>query len=108
MSLGNKPLVTSIDKLDFNNTANVEGEWSINENLDLAYLYALASDYVPSDFSIDINSDILSTIDALTSLHTPIRSSFIVHEKTSDAQGAFFEVPAKQGSEAYPICKIQI
>jgi len=34
-------------------------------------------------------------MDTLTSLHAPIRSSFIVHEKISDAQGAFFEVPAK-------------
>jgi len=32
------PLVTSVDKLDFKNTANVEGEWYINENLNLAYL----------------------------------------------------------------------
>jgi len=29
-------LVMSIDKLNFNTTANVEGEWFINENLDLA------------------------------------------------------------------------
>jgi len=28
-------LVTSIDKLDFNTTANIEGEWFINEILDL-------------------------------------------------------------------------
>ena len=28
------PLVTSIDKLDFNNTAKVDGEWYIIENLD--------------------------------------------------------------------------
>jgi len=37
------PLVTSIDKLDFNNTANDEGEWFINEDLDLAYFSTLAS-----------------------------------------------------------------
>jgi len=29
--------VTSIDEFDFNNTANVESEWYINENVDLAY-----------------------------------------------------------------------
>jgi len=34
----------SIDKLDINTTANVEGEWFINENLDLAYFSAFASD----------------------------------------------------------------
>jgi len=34
----------SIDKLNFNIIANVEGEWFINENLDLAYLSVLASD----------------------------------------------------------------
>ena len=37
------PLVTNVDKLNFNNTANVEGEWFINENLDLTYFSALAS-----------------------------------------------------------------
>ena len=30
------PLVTSIDKLNFNNIADIEGEWIINEDLDLA------------------------------------------------------------------------
>jgi len=34
-------LVTSIDKLDFSTTVNVEGEWFINENLDLAYFLHL-------------------------------------------------------------------
>ena len=33
------PLVTNIDKLGFNNTANVESEWFINENLNLAYFW---------------------------------------------------------------------
>ena len=36
--------VTSIDKLDVNITVNVEGEWFINEDLDLAYFSAFASD----------------------------------------------------------------
>jgi len=89
------PLKTSIDKLDFNNTANDVGEWYINENLDLAYLSALASNFVPSDTSTGVDSDPLFTIDVLTSLHVAVRSSFMVHEKTNDAQGAFFEVPAK-------------
>ena len=59
------PPVTSVDKLDFNNTVNVEGKWFINENLDLAYLSALASDSVPLDTSIYVDSYSLSTIDAL-------------------------------------------
>ena len=50
-------LVTSIDELNSNTTANVEGKWFINENLDLAYFFAIASDSVPSDTSTDIDSD---------------------------------------------------
>ena len=34
-------LVTSINKLDANNTANDVGEWYINEKLDLAYFLCL-------------------------------------------------------------------
>jgi len=93
--------VTCIDKLNFNNIANVEGEWFINENLDLTYLSALVSDFVPSDTSTDVNSDFLSAIDALTSLHAPVRSSFMVREKTSNAQGSFFEVPAKHNRSQF-------
>ena len=37
------PLVTSINKLDVNNTANDVGEWYINEELDLAYFSVFAS-----------------------------------------------------------------
>jgi len=33
------PLVTSINKLDVNNTANDVGEWCINKELDLAYFF---------------------------------------------------------------------
>ena len=90
-----KSLVTSVDKLDFNNTANVEGEWYINENLDLTYFSVLTFDSVPSDTSTDLESDLLSAIDALTSLHAPIRLSFMVYEKINSAQGAFFDVLAK-------------
>jgi len=31
------PFITSINKLDINNTANYVGEWFINKGLDLAY-----------------------------------------------------------------------
>jgi len=37
------PLVTSIDKLDFNTAANIEGEWFINEEINLAYFSTFAS-----------------------------------------------------------------
>ena len=42
------PLVTSINKLDVNNTADGVGEWYINEELDLAYFSIFASDFVLS------------------------------------------------------------
>jgi len=63
----------SIDKLDFTNTANDVGEWFINEDLDLAYFPTLASDFISSDINTDIDSDNVSTIHALISLHNPIR-----------------------------------
>ena len=47
--------------------------------------------------STDVDSDPLSVIDVLISLH--VRSSFMMHEKTSDKHGAFFEVPAKHKSQ---------
>ena len=78
------PLVMSANKLDFNNTTNVEGEWFINKNLDLAYRSVLASDSVPSDTSTDVDSDSFPIIDALTSLHAPLKSSLMVHKKSSD------------------------
>ena len=62
------PLVTSIDKLDIDTTANVESEWFINENLDLAYFSTFASDSIPLDTSTDVNSDPWSAINALTLL----------------------------------------
>ena len=57
------PLVTSINKVDVNNTANDVGEWYINEDLDLAYFSVFASDFVPSDTSTDIYDDPRSAID---------------------------------------------
>jgi len=35
------PLVTSVNKLDVNNTTNDVGKWYINEDLDLAYFLCL-------------------------------------------------------------------
>ena len=51
------PLVTSINKLDVNNLANDVGEWYINEELDSAYFFVLASDFVPSDTSTNVDDD---------------------------------------------------
>ena len=47
------PLVTSINKLDVDNTADDVGGWYINEELDLAYFSVFASDSVPSDTSTE-------------------------------------------------------
>ena len=51
------PLITSINKLDVNNTANDVGEWYINKELDLSYFSMFASDFVPSDTSTDVGDD---------------------------------------------------
>ena len=51
------PLVTSINKLEVNNTANDVGKWYINEELDLTYFSVFASDFVPSDTSNDVDDD---------------------------------------------------
>ena len=37
------PLVTIINKLNVNNTANDVGEWYINEELNFAYFFVFAS-----------------------------------------------------------------
>ena len=58
----------SIDKLNFDTTDNVEREWFINEDLNLAYFSVFASDSVPSDISTEVDSDPLSAMNALTSL----------------------------------------
>jgi len=46
---------------------------------------------MPSDTSTTIDDDPWSAIDALTSLHVPVRSSLTVYQSISDAQGSFFE-----------------
>ena len=81
------PLITSINKLDVNNTANNVGEWYINEELNLAYFSVFASDSVPSDTSTDVDDDPRSAIDILTSLHALVRSSLIAYQSVSDVQG---------------------
>jgi len=90
------PLVTSINKLDVNNTTNDVGEWYINEELDLAYFFVFASDFVPSDTNTNVDDDPWSAIDALTSLQVPVRSSLMVYQSVGDAQESFFEVSARR------------
>jgi len=90
------PLVMSIGKLSSDTTANVEGEWFINEDLDLAYFSIFASDSIPSDTSTDVDSDPWSAMNALTSLHAPTKSSLLVCEKIGSAHDALFEVPARR------------
>ena len=89
-------LVTSVNKLNDNNTANDVSEWYINEVLDLAYFFVFASDSVPSDTSTDVNDDPWSVIDALISLHAPVRLSLTAYQSVSDVKRTFFEVPAKR------------
>ena len=57
MSLGVETLVTSVNKLDVNNTANDVGEWYINEELDFSYFFVFASDFIPLDTSTDVDDD---------------------------------------------------
>jgi len=90
------PFVTSINKLDINNTANNVGEWHINEELDLAYLSVFASDSVPSDTSTDVSNDPRSVINILTSLHVPVRSSLTAYQGVNEAQESLFKVPARR------------
>ena len=55
-----------------------------------------ASDSVPSDTSTDVDDDPWSAIDALTLLHVPMRSSLMVYQDVSDAQGTLLMVPARR------------
>ena len=68
------PLVTSINKLDVNNTIDDVGEWYINEELNLAYFSVFTSDSVSSDTSTEVDNDPWSAMDALTTLHVPMKS----------------------------------
>ena len=62
----------------------------------MVYLFALASDSILSDISTDVDSDHVFAIDALSSLHVPIKSSFMTDERKGDAHGTFFKVPARR------------
>ena len=90
------PLVTSTNKLDVDNTADDVGGWYLNEDLDLAYLSVFASDSVPSDTSTEVDDDLWSAMDALTSLHVPVKSSFETYRDAGNAQESIFMVPARR------------
>ena len=79
------PLVTGINKLDVDSTTDDVGRWYINEELDLAYFSVFASDSVPSDTSTGVDDDLWSAIDALTSLHVPMKSSFETYRDAGNA-----------------------
>ena len=51
------PLITSINKLDVDNTANDVAGWYIKEDLNLTYVSVLTSDSVPSDTSTKVDND---------------------------------------------------
>ena len=83
------------NKLDVDNTTDDVGGWYINEELDLAYFSVFASDSVPSDTSTDVD-DLWSAMDALTSLHVLVKSSFETCQNVGDAQESTFMVPARR------------
>jgi len=90
------PLVTSINKLDVNNTADDVGEWYINEELNLAYFSVFTSDSVPSDTNTEVDNDPWSVMDTLTSLHVRMKSSLKTYQDVGDAQESVFMVPARR------------
>lgn len=88
--------VLRLDKFDVNDTANDEVKWYINKNLELANLSVCASNCIPSDTSIEVDDDVWSAIDYLTSLQVLKKSSFLTKDGIDNVRGAFFEVPAHQ------------
>jgi len=89
----------STNKLDVNNTVDDVGEWQINKELDLAYFSAFASDSIPSDTSTDVDDDPWSAIDALTSLHVPMKSSLTACQGVIEAHKSLFKVLARCKSQ---------
>jgi len=55
-----------------------------------------APDSVPSDTSTDVDDDPWSAMDALTSLHVPVKSSFETYRDAGNAQESIFTVPARR------------
>ena len=55
-----------------------------------------ASDSVLLDTSTEVDDDPWSAMDALTSLHVPVKSSFETYQDAGDAQKSIFMVPARR------------
>jgi len=55
-----------------------------------------ASDSVPSDTSTEVDNDPWSVMDALTSLHVPMKSSLKTYQDVDDAQESVFMVPVRR------------
>ena len=51
---------------------------------------------VLSDTSTEVDNDPWSAVDALISLHVPMRSSLKMYQDVSDAQGSLFKVPSRR------------
>ena len=71
----------SNDKLSFVNTADDEGEWVINKELYSIYFFVAHLELVKSETSDDIGDDPVTTLNALPSLHPPVRSSFMTYNQ---------------------------
>ena len=65
-----------------------------NENLDLAYLFALASDSIPSDTSTDKDGDHVSAIDTLISLYALISHSLCCMKRSVMCKEPFLKYPS--------------
>lgn len=106
MHLGVRLLRNSTNKYDVINTININGEWYINEGIELAYLSACPSKSVPSNTDTDIDDDddagaeigddVWSVVDALTLLQVPMKSSLFTEDRIYDVQGAFLKVLARR------------
>lgn len=83
------------NNLDVNDTAFDDSMRYINENLELAYLFACAFDSVPSNTTTHVDDEtneyICSAIYVLPSLQVLIKSSFLTDDRIHDVQGNFFK-----------------
>jgi len=62
----------------------------------LTYFSALTSDSMPLDTSTKVDNVPWSAMDALTSMHVPIKSSLETYQDVGDAQESVFMVPARR------------
>ena len=62
----------------------------------MAYFSVFTSDSVSSDTGTEVGDDPCSTMDALTSLHVPMKSSLKTYQDVGDAQESVFMVPVRR------------